>query len=1024
MNHARNSSPRGSVALLTLCIVAVLAISLGSFITLSYRAMQQSNRAVQSNLALHTAETGAELALYAYSRSDWSNWTAQGGGALSAGDAVAVRIWTPTNAEFPVSGAVTTANLLVTNRNVSVWTGAAANSGHLAWYRGQWYQAKSNVSASIVPPPDDTTKWTSAPAAWSSSTTYNAGDIVIYNGTVYRCTSSHIGKTPPDTNCWTTSTTNSWSSSTTYSVNDTVLINGTVYKCIAAHSGQQPPHVSYWAGAPVIYAQGKSQQVDAASTTTRVQLRAEISPVSLFPNAVGATNNSSPSINISSSGTIESYNADAATQLPRWSAYSSYAQGDTVYYPVTGLVYRCILPHANREPTNPSYWTLQVSGYRPWSSAENYTAGDIVVSAGKLYRCNQSHTNQTPPNATYWDEQMTFVPWNSSTSYALGALVANASGKIYRSILTPNSNRALTNTTYWDVYSLTTWSSATAFAVGDRVIGTNGSVYRCTTAHTNQILTNTAYWTVDTTSIANLTTWNSATAYAVDDLICYQGSYYRCISAHTNQEPVVSTVINSTYWAPDLVGIHPWISGVAYAVGNVVCYQPPSVGGRDSGAVLYRCIQAHTSSGGTTPTDTGRWAMGAVGVSNWMANMSYSVGDIVSYNPAAFSSTSTIPFTGFFYRCKTAHTASSAVTPASATSVGSNWEHTNTSFASWSGSTAYKVGDLVYNSSNSTVYRCITDHTNQTPPNSSYWSTSLGGHSAVVSAPYVTSSSTATIKGYANATSTTFGTSTYVQGPTSASSPKVDPARVSNNPYVPRLDAPDAYSDLSGVGSNLPSTEGNGTYLYEGARTLGTPGATTPSVYNITRTYDGSSGTSTTSGLYLDDSTDVLTIVGPVVLNISGTLNTSSGRIVIAPTGSLEIYFTGSLYIGSNSSTTISSFATPTGGGIINQTFDPKKLLIVGSSTANSSGNHYLWTRFPFYGLIYMPDAYLHLWNSGYNGERYGAFSARTVYFNHPANLDYDISLRTAGAIGTYIDRGYQITTLRELIDSSEQVAF
>jgi hypothetical protein len=404
--------------------------------------------------------------------------------------------------------------------------------------------------------------------------------------------------------------------------------------------------------------------------------------------------------------------------------------------------------------------------------------------------------------------------------------------------------------------------------------------------------------------------------------------------------------------------------------------------------------------------------------------MAYSVGDIVSFSPTGFASTSTISFTNFLYRCKTAHTASSSETPASTSTVSSNWEHANTSFTSWSASTAYKTGDLVYNSSNSTVYRCIADHTNQTPPNSSYWSTSLSGHSAVVSAPFVTSSSTATIRGYVNATSTTFGTSTIVQGPSSASSPRVDPARVANNPYVPRLDPPASYSALSGSGSNLPGTEGNGTFLYEGARTLGTPGATSPSVYNITRTYYGSSSTTTTTGLYLDDSTDVLTIVGPVVLNISGTLNTSSGRIVIAPTGSLEIYFSGNLYIGSNSSSTISSFATPTGGGIINQTFDPKKLLIVGSDTTNSSGNHYLWTRSAFYGLMYMPDAYLHLWNSGYSGERYGAFSSRTAYFNHAANLDYDVSLRTAGAIGTYIDRAYQVVSLRQLTDSSEQVTF
>jgi 5-formaminoimidazole-4-carboxamide-1-beta-D-ribofuranosyl 5'-monophosphate synthetase len=71
-----------------------------------------------------------------------------------------------------------------------------------------------------------------------------------------------------------------------------------------------------------------------------------------------------------------------------------------------------------------------------------------------------------------------------------------------------------------------------------------------------------------------------------------------------------------------------------------------------------------------------------------------------------------------------------------------------------------------------------------------------------------------------------------------------------------------------------------------------------------------------------------------------------------------------------------------------------------------------------------MPYAYLHKWNSGYNGEIYGAFSAKTVYFNHAATLDYDMALRTAGSTGTYIERPYEITAWRELTDPAERISF
>jgi len=99
------------------------------------------------------------------------------------------------------------------------------------------------------------------------------------------------------------------------------------------------------------------------------------------------------------------------------------------------------------------------------------------------------------------------------------------------------------------------------------------------------------------------------------------------------------------------------------------------------------------------------------------------------------------------------------------------------------------------------------------------------------------------------------------------------------------------------------------------------------------------------------------------------------------------------------------------------------KMLIASASTYNSSSYHYFWAWQPYHGLVYLPNAYLHKWNSGYNGELYGALSAKTVYFNHPANLDYDTALRTVGSIGTYIEQPYQITSWRELSDPAERIS-
>ncbi len=994
MTRRPQSRQRGSVVLVALCFVAVLAIAVTTYITLSSRAMNFSARSFNSGLSSQLSEVGMELAMSDLNNDNWASWTTSG--------STATRTHTPaTSFGQGITGSV---KILVTNRHVSTWgTSSAYSVGDVAWYRGKWYLCVTAASASNVPP-NLSSAWKSAPGSWSAYIFYEIGDIVIHDDVVYRCALAHIAKAPPESTYWTSVSAGNWSASTSYSTDDVATYGGTVFRCVAGNTGQTPTNTSYWAGAPTIIAEGIAT-VTGASQTQRTQLRAEIQPAALLPNAVGASN-ASTSVNIASSGTIESYNSSLLRPV-EYSGSTNYVAGAVVYYRTTGQFYRAAVANTGNDPvisgvTNFNYWIPAISSYRAWDSSNDYQVGDMVAHSGNLYRCTTANTNVTPPNASYWKPQIS-VPWSNTKTYKSDDLVVGPTGTIYKSIAGSNTGRALTNTSWWQVYDSASPS------------------------------------------------WAAGIAYSVGDLASSGGFYYRCILGHLSNSGT-RPITNTTYWTQEyeLLGYPVWGPNSTYVVGNVVFYQPPDINGHPSSGMLYRCRTAHTSSSSSTPTNTTNWEVGSVDYATWTSTTGFRVGDVAFY-----------PVTGLFYRCKQAHTnqapASTTVTnttyweiasraydawsAATTYAVGdsvfntsnatvyrctqahtnqappnaSYWSAIGSDFAHWSNSTAYKVGDIVYRTSNQTAYRCIQAHTNQTPPNSTYWSTAMFGYSAVVAAPAVTSSSTATIRGYVNATTTSFGSNAVVQGPTSAASPKVDPTRVFSNPYVPQFEPPDAYSDLSGPGISLPDSEGNGTILYEGARTLGTPGATTPTVYNITGTYTGG-GWSSTSGLYLDSSTDVLTIVGPVILNISGILYTNSGRIIVAPTGSLEIYFNGSqLYIGNSTANT--------GGGIINQTFDPSKMLIATGSTYNSSSYHYFWSRHPFHGLIYMPSAYLHKWNSGYNGEIYGAVSAKTVYFNHAVNVDYDMALRTAGSIGTYIEQPFQIVSWRELTDPAEQIS-
>jgi hypothetical protein len=542
----------------------------------------------------------------------------------------------------------------------------------------------------------------------------------------------------------------------------------------------------------------------------------------------------------------------------------------------------------------------------------------------------------------------------------------------------------------------------------------------------------------------NATNWSPGLAYTTADIVWYLGKWYQCTAAHSA--------------ATD------WQAATNYNIGEVVI----------SNGVAYECIAVHANQ---LPPNTSFWTPilsdnggnWASAPSRWNSLVSYSSGDIVIQS-------------GVVYRCTgTTHTNQQPPNTTYWTSVTAN---------TWSSATSYSVDDVAWHGG--TLYRCIVAHSNQTPPNTAYWASapviyaegaaglsgtntanietqlraaiepaplfpnalgatqssssavsaasatstidsynSLTGsyssvgsaenYSAVVAGPSVTMSGATTIRGFVAATTSTLATTTNVKSASSPSSPNADPTRITTSYYVPAFSV-NTISD----GGNLP----NGTTrLDDGANTLGTVGANAPSVYNIVST---SQYGSNYSGLYLPDTADILTIQGPVVLNVTGSLQLDYGRIRVLSTGSLIIRFTSTLYIGN-----YDYMGYGTTGGLINEAPsttnpDPRKMILIGTSTYNSSSNHYFWQTQPFYGLIYMPNAYLHAWNSGYAAQRYGAFAARNVYFNHTANFHYDSSLRITGGLGTYvnasgtrisvIDAPFQVSRLRELTDPAERI--
>ncbi len=484
------------------------------------------------------------------------------------------------------------------------------------------------------------------------------------------------------------------------------------------------------------------------------------------------------------------------------------------------------------------------------------------------------------------------------------------------------------------------------------------------------------------------TVWDVLTNYAANDFVWYQGVWYLCTTA----PPAKQNPLNPTYWksAPE-----SWTPYANYRVGNIAL----------AGGTAYRCTAANVNQ---SPPDAAFWT--AYSTAAWNATTAYSVDDV------AFSG-------GLPYRCISAHTAQAPPNTAywlsapviyaegvamlpDTTIIKTQLRATlapaplfpnaagATNYANLaSGGTAWKVDS----------YSSVSD---------AYGGSNVGSSAVVAggkTAGTAVSIGNTRVRGYVAAPPAAtapyaplwnYGTSGIVTTTPAPTIPatKIDLTRVSRSPYIPQFDI----QNVSGAGV-LP----NGTtVLADGATVLGTAGAASPSIYNIIGTSDAGN---VYSGIYLSDTADILTISGPVILKVTGQLYTASGKIVITATGSLELYFNGQLWVGSSATS-----------GIQNETLDPKKCILVGTSSYNTSSYHYYWATYPFYGTIYMPNAYLSTWT---NVKIYGAISAANIAFPQGGGeLHYDTSLRTAGKIGTFIDAPYEIAEWRELTDGSDRV--
>ncbi len=283
--------------------------------------------------------------------------------------------------------------------------------------------------------------------------------------------------------------------------------------------------------------------------------------------------------------------------------------------------------------------------------------------------------------------------------------------------------------------SWSTWSAGGTTATWS----TSGTTANCTitfpASKFGQGVTGTVKIRVDNYNAAQLnSTWVNGTNYRPSDTVNYGGTWYRCVQATSSQVP--NGISNMGYWVPTPVASF-WDSTISYKDQDVVFYS--------SDNKWYRCILAHTNQ---VPTNATYWTFipritENTGYTNTNIEILMFFGTWYYWNSAWYPMPASAPIvnwvwrpgydysfndrvyyggTPVWYRCIVPHKSSGSILPTST----SYWENalasaSNAGSWAWNAATSYNLNDVVYRSGS--FYRCILAHTNQGPPNSTYWST-------------------------------------------------------------------------------------------------------------------------------------------------------------------------------------------------------------------------------------------------------------------------------------------------------------
>jgi hypothetical protein len=353
---------------------------------------------------------------------------------------------------------------------------------------------------------------------WTPATIYGLGDIVIFGGKAYYCSTNHTSGSLFETNAsaWTEYTEfanwhPSWASNTEYGINDAVRWGGIVYKCIANH---------------------------VSAATYSLGLEANQAAWTVFYSGINYSG--------------------------AWQSNYRYKLNDLVK--IDGDIYKCTAYNTDATFT-PSNWTMWLPGQMfdlVWSSGTTYQIGDAIVYGSDAYlsKTANNFNNNPATDSTNWGlfnvGYSIQDDWNSGTSYAPGNLVRRH-GMLYEAVSNssgqdPSLSTVITTYTASGSSGTTLVVASTTGIVPGMYVSsvgfTLGQVVSSVTNNTTLVLdlapdgtltdgqninfsgVNSTYWTVLVTGKQWTHLWASNKSYVVGDIVVWKNGTFYCLADH------------------------------------------------------------------------------------------------------------------------------------------------------------------------------------------------------------------------------------------------------------------------------------------------------------------------------------------------------------------------------------------------------------------------------------------------------------------------------------------------------------